>query len=90
MKVSSINNINNYKAVRNVSFKNTAVPYPEFKSAYEKQTQNSDFILALTDKIAKLFSPEVRKEAANIKGSIDAAYDVKTQKPKKALLTVLA
>ena len=91
MKVNAINNTQNVNTYKNVSFKHTAVPYPEFESAYNKPADSSDFMLAFAEKISKFFSPEVRKEADNIKNTIDYVYDNdKNQQPKKALLTVLA
>ncbi len=87
MKVNSINTINtlnnNYSKL---SFKHTAVPYPEYEAAYYNTNSLLDSIV---DKISQLFSPKVSKEADKIKTQIDNIYDQKTN-PKKQLLSVLA
>lgn len=90
MRVNSINNIN-YNLNR-PSFKHTAVPYPEFASAYEViENPVETKILNAIDKLVDLFSPKVSKEAMDIKAGIDSIY---TATPKKAakqkLISVLA
>ena len=89
MKVNSINTLyNNYSKL---SFKHTAVPYPEYESAYYN---SSNGFSALAEKLSQLFSPKVSKETINIKSKIDSIYEQKSDKnnlnPKKQLLSVLA
>lgn len=89
MRVSSINNVslNN----NSLTFKRTAVPYPEYRSAYLPSTEYSSQsrISLLVDKISKLFNPEVTKEAKQIKNQIDNLYN-QQQTPKEHLMSVLA
>ncbi len=94
MKVNSISSFN-YNSIR-PSFKHTAVPYPEYESAYYKDPETiGTKILSIADKISELFSPKVTKEAEEIKSGIDKLYSKQTEKkndvsPKKQLLSVLA
>lgn len=90
MRVNSINNINNN--LNKANFKHTAVPYPEFASAYEiVENPIETKIVKVIDKLTDLFSPKVSKEAKEIKAGIDSIYCLP---PKKAaeqkLLSVLA
>lgn len=92
MKVNSINsirNFNTYNSKQNaLAFKHTAVPYPEFESAYNpKHSGFKTKISFLVDKISDLFHPEVTKEAQSIKSEIDKIYD---ENPKAKLVSVLA
>jgi hypothetical protein len=89
MKINSINNTYNVKNNNIQSFKRTAVPYPEYASAYVF-TRETGIVDSLISKVSKLFSPEVSKESAKIKNQIDTLYNVNLENPKKALLTVLA
>ncbi len=94
MKIKSINSFN-YNSTK-PSFKHTAVPYPEYESAYYNTpdtlgTKISDLVC----KISELFSPKVTKEASEIKENIDNIYSAKNKEiselsPKKQLLSVLA
>lgn len=88
MKVNSINSINynSYKP----SFKHTAVPYPEYEKAYKYATSSNSVMSTIINKISDLFSPEVTKEAVEIKSQIDKLYNIKTPSPKEHLLSVLA
>lgn len=88
MKVSSINNISHNNS--RISFKKTAVPYPEYNSSYSYDSQSDKMIYSLISKISELFHPDVTKEAANIKSKIDNIYEPKTVNPKDRLLSVLA
>ena len=92
MKINSINTINKTSALKQPSFKHTAVPYPEYKDAYDiKQYDLQDRISNIVTKIADLFHPEVTKEAKVIKSQIDDIYDKKPAKAaKQQLLSVLA
>lgn len=87
MKINAINNSYNLNNVQ--SFKRTAVPYPEYASAYVF-TKESGIVDTFVSKISKLFSPEVSKESAKIKNQIDTIYSLSSENPKKALLSVLA
>ena len=97
MKINSINTAYNYNNKYNTSFKRTAVPYPEYRAAYNVAQKNS-VIDTLINKISNLFSPEVTKEAVNIKKNIDTVFETskKNLKPHKsvsaeqALISVLA
>ena len=86
MKINSINNLysNNIQ-----NFKRSAVPYPEYAAAYVF-TKETGIVDTFVTKMAKLFSPEVSQESTKIKNQIDSIYNVNTENPKKALLTVLA
>ena len=90
MKINSISSFN-YNSNK-INFKRTAVPYPEYEYAYNKQN-NSDFG-NIIDKIAGLFSPSTVKEADRIKSGIDNIYmqseTLKDKTPKAQLLSVLA
>ena len=90
MRVSSLNNINYNKTVP--SFKHTAIPYPEYPNAYdvcEKSVEKT--IINTIGKLADLFSPEVSKEAQEIKAGIDSMYaDSAKRAAKQRLLSVLA
>ncbi|HIS88765.1 TPA: hypothetical protein IAA87_05020 [Candidatus Avigastranaerophilus faecigallinarum] len=94
MKVNSINSFNYNSTIP--SFKHTAVPYPEYESAYYKNSDTfSEKIQNIAEKIAALFSPKVTEEAAKIKANIDSVYLNKSSlddnlSPKKQLLSVLA
>lgn len=85
MKINAINNT--YNNVQ--SFKKTAIPYPEYASAYVFKKE-AGIVDTFVSKMAKLFSPEVTQESAKIKNQIDSLYNVNTENPKKALLSVLA
>lgn len=88
MKVNSISSFNYNKTNYNTpSFKRTAVPYPEFKSAYETKKQEST-INIIVDRICDLFSPKVTKESKVIKAEIDKLIDSKA--PQAHLVSVLA
>lgn len=74
-----INAINSYNYISNkTSFKHTAVPYPEYESAYA-YSNDSEFVSRKVDsvvsKLASLFSPKVTKEANTIKSDIDSIYN---------------
>ncbi len=75
MKVNSINSFN-YN-INRPSFKHSAVPYPEYESAYS-YNNDSEFVSQKVDsvvsKLASLFSPKVTKEAKSIKSDIDSIY----------------
>ncbi len=88
MKINSINNtiFNNNKSI---SFKKTAVPYPEYKKAYIYPETSNGAINNLVDKISALFHPQVTKEAVDIKSKIDSIYAT-PQTPQDQLLSVLA
>ena len=90
MRVSSLNNINYNKSVP--SFKHTAVPYPEYANAYnvcEKSVEQT--IIDTIGKLANLFSPNVSREAQEIKAGIDSMYPDSAKKAaKQRLLSVLA
>ncbi len=92
MKINSINTFNNTIALKQTSFKHTAVPYPEYKDAYSnKQYDLQDRISNLVTKIADLFHPEVTKEAKEIKSQIDDIYDDDSSREvNQRLLSVLA
>ena len=86
MKINAINNLynNNFQ-----SFKRSAIPYPEYASAYVF-TKEDNIVDTFVTKMAKLFSPEVSQESAKIKNQIDSIYNVNSENPKKAFLSVLA
>ena len=95
MKISPINTYSNYKT-NSVSFKHTAVPYPEFES-YDMQEQTLDAKLsAFAKKVSSFFSPKVTQEADKIKTGIDCLYSepqtgVNTKKQAhKRLVSILA
>ena len=88
MKVNSISSLNYNKSNYNTpSFKRTAVPYPEYKSAYETKKHESP-ISIIVDRIHDLFSPKVTNESRIIKAEIDKLVDTKA--PKAHLITVFA
>lgn len=97
MKINSINTAYNYNNKYNTAFRRTAVPYPEYKSAYYVAQKNTA-IDTLINKISNLFSPEVTKEAVNIKKNIDTVFEASKKNVKsknslsaeQALLSVLA
>ena len=89
MKVNAINNTYNFKNNNVQSFKGSAVPYPEYASAYVF-TKETGLVDSLISKVSKLFTPEVSKESAKIKNQIDTLYSITTENPRKALLSVLA
>ena len=90
MKVNSINSINNFKYNNNINFKHTAVPYPEYESAYISYGKQNNILSDMVKKISEMFSPEVKSEAQNIKSQIDSVYEENDKKPQKALLSVFA
>lgn len=86
-----INSITNYGQVsRNLNFKHSAVPYPEYESAYHKNEKEFNIVENFVQKIAELFSPKVSKEAEFIKQEIDYIYSDSQVTPKQALLSVIA
>lgn len=86
-----INSITNYGQVsRNLNFKHTAVPYPEYENAYGKNNNEVNVVESFVQKIAELFSPKVSKEANAIKQEIDYIYSDSQITPKQALLSVIA
>lgn len=89
MKINAINNTYNLKNNNIQSFKSSAVPYPEYASAYVF-TKETGIVDSLISKVSKLFTPEVSQESAKIKNQIDTIYSVTTENPRKALLSVLA
>lgn len=100
MKINSIHTAYNKTTNRyNTNFKRTAVPYPEYRSAYIVSCKKASGIESIVNKISDFFSPEVTTEAKHIQRHIDKAYAeaIKNVKPnkhtkdaKQALLTVLA
>ncbi len=88
MKINSINNtsFNNNKSI---SFKKTAVAYPEYRNAYIYPETSKGAINSLVEKISGLFHPQVTKEAVEIKAKIDSIYATQ-QTPKEQLLSILA
>lgn len=98
MKINSINNINTFKTANKAqSFKGLPVAYPEYKDAYVYKRDNTLIDNVIT-KLTKLFSPEVTKEATQIKNSIDNVFENpyyylklnNNVSAEQALLTVLA
>lgn len=95
MKINAINSASYMTTC--VSFKHSAVPYPEYESAYYKNTTQPDAITRVVDKISALFTPEVTKKSQEIKNDINKIYnngksinvDFSTN-PKNHLLSVLA
>lgn len=92
MKINAINSAG--YMTKDVSFKHTAVPYPEYESAYNKQSR-TDAITRVVDKISALFTPEVTKKSQKIKEDINKIYSNENissyeQSPKNHLLSVLA
>lgn len=94
MKINSISSFN-YN-VNRPSFKHTAVPYPEYESAYS-YNNDSEFVSRKVDsvvsKLAALFSPKVSKEAKAIKSDIDSIYKdnkVVVKDPRKKSLSYVA
>ena len=85
MKINAINNT--YNNVQ--SFKKTAIPYPEYASAYVFKKE-AGIVDTFVSKMAKLFTHEISSESAKIKSQIDNLYSTNIEDPKKALLTVLA
>ena len=99
MKINSINNAYITNNNKNKSFKASAVPYPEYKTAYIVSCKKAGTIEKMVDKISEFFSPKVTKEAKNIQKTIDLAFEeaaknVKSNRTsksaKQALLSVLA
>lgn len=88
MKINSINNINNN--YNKPSFKRTAVPYPEYKTAYIIKAGEDTLVSSIKNKINEIFRPDVTKEALNIKNQIDSFYGTQEADPKQHLLTVFA
>ena len=88
MRVNSINNVSSYND--SLTFKRSAVPYPEYRSAYLPSTEYSSQsrISLVVDKLSKLFNPEVTKEAKQIKNQIDNLY-TQQKTPKEHLMSVL-
>ena len=72
MKVNAINSMN-YMTGK-VSFKNTAVPYPEYENAYYYVQQPSSFE-KLLNRFSALFTPEVTQKSQAIKDGINKIYD---------------
>ena len=89
MKVNSINTNTINNSYSKLSFKHSAVPYPEYEYAYYN---SNSFLDSIAEKISQLFSPKVSKEADIIKNNIDNLYDYNNSKttPQKQLLSVLA
>lgn len=99
MKINSINNAYITNNNINKSFKSTAVPYPEYRTAYIVTCKKPGTIEKIVDKISEFFSPKVTKEAKKIQKTIDFAFEeaAKNVKPNRtsrsaqqALLSVLA
>lgn len=91
MKINSISSINYNN--NTASFKHTAVPYPEYESVKNKTSESG--ISAFIKKVSALFTPEVTKEASEIKSGIDNIYSKKTcdytpKETKGQLLKVFA
>ena len=86
-----VNSINNVSSNNSLTFKRSAVPYPEYRSAYLPSSEYSSQsrISLIVDKISKLFNPEVTKEAKQIKNQIDNLY-AQQQTPKEHLMSVFA
>lgn len=92
MKINSISSFN-YN-VNKTSFKHSAVPYPEYESAYS-YNNDSEFVSQKVDsivaKLSSLFSPKVTKEAKSIKSDIDSIYKKPVvNDPRKKTLSVVA
>lgn len=92
MKINAINSATYMTS--GLSFKHSAVPYPEYEDAYNIGNK-SDTITRVVDKISALFTPEVTKKSQEIKNDINKIYsDGKnvdlSNNPKKHLLSVLA
>lgn len=73
MKINSVNYISTRKMSK-PAFKNTAVPYPEFKSGYNIENENKSSGNRFSDKIKALFGSDVEKAADDIKQGIDDIY----------------
>ncbi len=87
MRVNAINNFSNVG--KRVSFSHTAVPYPEFESAYKyEESDNYKKISEAISKLSDFFNPAVRKEAAAIKNQINDIY-TSDKKLKGQLISVL-
>lgn len=82
MKINSINTL--YQTQYKTSFKRTAVPYPEYRDAYVKPS-NENIVSRL---INSLFKPEVSEESNKIKAQIDKFVEQKNVKPQ--VLSVVA
>ena len=90
MRVNAINNISKISYNKPVSFKHTAVPYPEFESAYKySEETGSQKVSDIFTKISDFFNPSVRKEAAEIKRQINDICSP-DKKLKGQLISVLA
>ncbi len=91
MRINSINNFSNIYNNNKTSFKHVAVPYPEYENGYKPQPHHSKFkIDSIVNKLSELFTPEVTKQADEIKQQIDIVCDDEDQSPKDNLLSVLA
>lgn len=91
MKINSISlNYNN----KNINFKHSAVPYPEYEYAYysPKNLSFENKVSQAFKKISSLFTPDVSRESYKIKSNIDNIYAINEKKldPKAKLLSVLA
>ncbi|MBQ4123954.1 hypothetical protein IJD44_09610 [bacterium] len=77
MKINSINNLNAFSTQsKSQTFGKTAVPYPEYKNAYiYSSTQSAGVIDRISEKISKLFQPEVSNEASRIKSQINTVFE---------------
>lgn len=82
MRVNAINNF--YPQVQRTSFGHTAVPYPEYEKAYHKNTGNN-IVNSFALKLSSVFSPEVKKNAREIKNEINGLYDNTDKNVKKSL-----
>lgn len=93
MKINTISSLN-YNMTK-PSFKHSAIPYPEYESAYS-YNNDSEFISQTIDsivsKFATLFTPKVSKEAKIIKSDIDNIYNnnVVLNNPRKKSFSVVA
>lgn len=90
MKINSVNSIGTFSRPggASMSFKHTAVPYPEYYDAYIFTAQEDKNIFGrLADKISDLFNPKVSKEAEEIKSKINTIFDKSAlDKPELVLL----
>lgn len=81
MRINAINNF--YPQVQRTNFGHTAVPYPEYEKAYHRNTGNN-IVNSFALKLASVFSPEVKKNAEDIKTEINGLYE-NADKGKKSL-----
>lgn len=88
MKISSINSINTFGRPGSPrSFKQTAVPYPEYIDAYiYDSADEKGFFGKIADKISDLFNPQVSKEAKEIKSQINTIFDEKQKNQPQIVL----